>query len=104
MQFLQPSSRRSSYCEFKGFSTYWTINLLDLDGKICSSPDAAWSYPDPSSAYTGLRGYLAFYASKVDECTVDEERVRPQAGDFYGGWITSKVRGPFKGPPGTLGW
>jgi uncharacterized protein (DUF427 family) len=104
MQFLKPSPRRSSYCEFKGFATYWNIHLLDIDQKPCSSPDAAWSYGNPSPAFTVLRDYLAFYASKVDTCTVDAERVSPQPGDFYGGWITSRVKGPFKGAPGTLGW
>ena len=27
-----------------------------------------------------------------------------QEGDFYGGWITSRIVGPFKGAPGTQGW
>jgi uncharacterized protein (DUF427 family) len=104
MQFLKPSSRRSSYCEFKGFATYWNIALLDLHRKPCSSSDAAWSYGTPTPAFIALRDYLAFYANKVEECTVDSERVHPQPGDFYGGWITSKIKGPFKGAPGTLGW
>jgi len=47
---------------------------------------------------------VAFYAARVDGCYVDDELVVPQPGDFYGGWITSKVRGPFKGGPGTRGW
>ena len=66
--------------------------------------DVGWSYPEPSRPYAALRGYLAIYASRVDLCMVDGERVQPQQSDFYGGWITSKVRGPFKGPPGTRGW
>jgi hypothetical protein len=40
----------------------------------------------------------------VDECRVGDERVIPQPGDFYGGWITSRIVGPFKGGPGTVGW
>jgi hypothetical protein len=28
----------------------------------------------------------------------------PQPGDFYGGWITPELVGPFKGGPGTRGW
>ena len=44
------------------------------------------------------------YPSKVDACFVDEEKVVVQEGDFYGGWITSDVVGPFKGAPGTYGW
>jgi uncharacterized protein (DUF427 family) len=100
LQYLLPSSRRGSFCEFKGTATYWSIHLSpDL-----TSPDAAWSYAPPPPPYAALRNHLAFYASRVDECTVDGERVLPQPGDFYGGWITSRVTGPFKGPPGTLGW
>jgi len=34
---------------------------------------------------------------------VDGERVNAQAGDFYGGWITSEIVGPFKGGSGTWG-
>ncbi len=101
MQFLDPSPRRSSYCEFKGMATYWTLRIPESEAV---SPDAAWSYPKPSRSYAGLRDHLAFYANRVDECSVDGERVTPQPGDFYGGWITSHVKGPFKGAPGTLGW
>ena len=54
--------------------------------------------------YEAIRGHLSFYAGRVDEAWVDGERVAPQAGDFYGGWITSDVSGPFKGGPGTRGW
>ncbi len=111
MQLLRPSSRRGSFCEFKGSATYWNIDLTGAhlpSGDPAPStpivPAAAWSYPDPSRSYLALRDHLAFYASKVDECTVDGERVQAQPGDFYGGWITSHLRGPFKGAPGTLGW
>jgi uncharacterized protein (DUF427 family) len=99
MEYLKPSSQRSSFCEFKGFASYWNINVNEN-----VSADAAWSYPKPSAKYAALRDCLAFYASRVDECSVDGEIVVPQPGDFYGGWITSHVTGPFKGPPGTLGW
>ncbi len=99
MQYLRPSKRRGSFCEFKGVASYWSI-LID-DNML---EDAAWSYAQPSSAYAALADHLAFYASRVDECTVDDERVTSQPGDFYGGWITSHVTGPFKGPPGTMGW
>ncbi len=68
------------------------------------SPDAAWSYPDPTRTFEAIRDHLAFYPSRVDECTVDGEVVRSQPGDFYGGWITAEIVGPFKGDPGTMGW
>jgi hypothetical protein len=66
--------------------------------------DAAWSYEQPSPAYADLTGAVAFYPGRVDECTVAGEVVRPQEGDFYGGWITADITGPFKGGPGTRGW
>jgi uncharacterized protein (DUF427 family) len=100
MQSLQPSRRRGTFCEFKGVASYW--NLIVPNAPLIL--DAAWSYAAPSPAYAGLKDYLAFYANGVDECWVDGERVVPQPGDFYGGWITSHVKGPFKGAPGTLGW
>ncbi|CAA9291005.1 MAG: hypothetical protein AVDCRST_MAG41-4355 [uncultured Corynebacteriales bacterium] len=90
---LTPTGR-TSYCEFKGVAEYWTV--LDL-------PDAAWSYPRPSPGYAPMAGAVAFYPALLS-CTVDGEAVRPQAGGFYGGWITDGVVGPFKGEPGTLGW
>jgi uncharacterized protein (DUF427 family) len=100
MGYLVHSARNSSYCEFKGLATYWSIS--SQPGELVR--DAAWSYEHPSAKYAALRDHLAFYASRVDECYVDDERVIAQPGDFYGGWITSHVTGPFKGAPGTLGW
>ena len=96
MSRLLRSGARQSFCEFKGLATYWSL----VDG----AEDVAWSYPRPTAKFAELKDCLAFYASRVDECWVDEERVVPQEGDFYGGWITSDLRGPFKGAPGTRGW
>ncbi len=107
MQYLLPSARRGSFCEWKGAAAYWTVDVsaaLAAPDAEARRPDAAWSYAKPAQPYAALRDHLAFYASRVDECLVDGERVQAQAGDFYGGWITSAVRGPFKGGPGTLGW
>ncbi|MGA7803196.1 DUF427 domain-containing protein [Bradyrhizobium sp.] len=89
----------SSWCEFKGHAQYWS---LDVKGRRVDR--AAWSYPEPSLGYAAMAGYLAFYASRVDTCLVGDERVLPQQGDFYGGWITSRIVGPFKGGAGTRGW
>ena len=99
MHLLSPTPQRRSFCEFKGVANYWNLQIGDeqLEG-------VAWSYASPTTRYAGLKDHLAFYASRVDLCTVDGERVLPQPGDFYGGWITSHVSGPFKGAPGTLGW
>ncbi len=67
-------------------------------------PAAAWAYPEPVPGFEALRDHLAFYPSRMDACWIGDERVQAQDGDFYGGWITSQVRGPFKGGPGTWGW
>jgi len=96
-ELLRPSQRRS-LCEWKGLAVYLD---LDLDGHTVA--DAAWTYPRPSPGYEAIAGYLAFYATRV-AATVDGERVRPQPGGFYGGWITDDVVGPFKGEPGTEHW
>ncbi len=89
----------SSFCEFKGMATYWSVAVGDR-----LEPEAGWSYENPTRGFAQLKGAVAFYPGRVDEITVDGERVRPQAGGFYGGWITDEVVGPFKGEPGTSGW
>lgn len=96
-----PLSRngRRTVCEFKGVADYW-----DLAVGSSVVPRVAWSYEDPVAGYEVLTGRLAFYPSIVDECTVDGEVVVAQPGDFYGGWATSDIVGPFKGGPGTHGW
>ena len=105
MDLLRPSEARRSFCEFKGIAMYWTLELAEVGGgETVTVEDVAWSYPKPSPAFAPIRDFLAFYASRVDECAVDGERVQAQPGDFYGGWITSRVSGPFKGAPGTRGW
>jgi uncharacterized protein (DUF427 family) len=98
MDLLRPAEGRS-YCEFKGEATYLT---LVAGGR--RSERAGWRYPEPTHAYRAIADYVAFYASRVDEARVGGELVLPQHGDFYGGWITSKIVGPFKGAPGTLRW
>lgn len=95
---LAPGAGRS-YCEFKGVASYW--DLVAGDTRV---PRAGWSYEDPSPAYAQIAGAVAFYPSRVDECRVAGELVRPQEGDFYGGWITADITGPFKGGPDTTGW
>ncbi len=102
MHLLKPSAQPASLCEFKGLATYWSIDLtldplLNLAESPCAiSINAAWSYVQPSPGYEDLRNHVAFYANRVDECTIDGERVTPQPGDYYGGWITSHITGPFK--------
>lgn len=98
MAYLTPTER-TTFCEFKGAARYWTLRVGDKE-----VANGAWSYPNPARGFEAIRGHLAFYPSKVDACYVGDERVQAQAGDFYGGWITSNVVGPFKGGPGTGGW
>jgi uncharacterized protein (DUF427 family) len=89
----------SSFCEWKGAAVYWDVVI----GNIVL-PRVAWSYPNPNAAFAALRHHIAFYAWPFDCCSVDGEKAVPQPGDFYGGWITSKQAGPFKGVPGSHGW
>ena len=96
---LLESTAHHTFCEWKGEASYWSIRLPDR-----TIPNAAWSYPTPMAGYEQIRDYFAFYASLVDEAWVGDERATPQPGRFYGGWVTSKVVGPFKGAPGTSGW
>jgi len=92
-------SRHSTFCEFKGAARYYTVRVGDK-----TALDAAWYYPKPSPGYEALQNAIAFYPGRMDACFVDGEQVRTQAGDFYGGWITAEIVGPFKGEPGTQGW
>ena len=101
-EFAEGVLRRAgggSWCEWKGRAVYWDLQC----GEHCA-PMAAWSYPEPTAAFAPIAGHIALYAGRVDEARVDGEIVVPQPGEFYGGWITSKVVGPFKGEPGTAGW
>jgi uncharacterized protein (DUF427 family) len=95
---LEPGEGRS-FCEFKGSATYWDLVVGDI--RVAA---AGWSYEQPSPGYREIAGAVAFSPSRVDECRVAGELVRPQEGDFYGGWITAGITGPFKGGPGTAGW
>ena len=88
-----------TFCEFKGNASYWDVVIGDTVRER-----AGWSYERPSPGFEELTGAIAFYPGRVDECVVGDERVRAQEGDFYGGWITAEIAGPFKGGPGTSGW
>ncbi|CAN5176400.1 DUF427 domain-containing protein [soil metagenome] len=89
----------ASFCEFKGAAKYVTVR-----GGSARAESAGWYYPTPSPGYELLLDRVAVYPSAMDSCEVAGETVTAQAGDFYGGWITSRVVGPFKGEPGTMGW
>lgn len=95
---LRPAPGRS-FCEWKGWARYWT---LAAGGVVAER--AGWSYPDPTPWFADIAGHVAVYAGRMEGCFVDGERVVPQPGAFYGGWITRELVGPFKGGPGTEGW
>ncbi len=86
-------------CEWKGAATYWTVQV---NGRIAEN--AVWSYPAPTERFVPIRDHYAFYPQAMDECTVDGEAVDANDGSFYGGWITSRVVGPFKGGADSQGW
>jgi uncharacterized protein (DUF427 family) len=96
LTYCEPIAR-SSFCEWKGRAAYYTLAVGDR-----RIEQAAWYYPEPTPQFEVIRNYVAFYP--VDACYVDGEKVQSQPGDFYGGWITQDIVGPFKGDPGTWGW
>jgi uncharacterized protein (DUF427 family) len=89
----------SSVCEWKGRAEYLTV--VGGDRREVA---AAWSYPDPTPGFAAIRGAVSLYPGRMDRVTVDGEVVQAQEGGFYGGWVTSRVVGPFKGGPGSWGW
>ncbi|WP_412067914.1 DUF427 domain-containing protein [Rubrivirga sp. IMCC43871] len=95
---LQPHPG-SSACEWKGRAVYF-----DVVAGGRRAEKVAWAYPDPTPAFRALKDHVAVYAGPMDACWIGGERVTPQPGGFYGGWVTSAVVGPFKGEPGTWGW
>ena len=95
---LRPSARRS-LCEWKGQASYFDVYA---GGEVFA--DAAWSYAHPTAPFAMIAGHVAFYPAPFDACLVDGERAAPQPGGFYGGWITSREAGPFKGVPGSRLW
>ncbi len=96
---LVESDVRATWCEYKGGARYLDATINGRTHKA-----VAWTYPKPSRGYERLRDHIAFYPGRVEAAWLDGELVGAQQSDFYGGWITADIVGPFKGPPGTLGW
>ncbi|KAI4209901.1 MAG: hypothetical protein LQ351_007186 [Letrouitia transgressa] len=100
---LLPSpASHTSYCEWKGKATYHGLANPAEPAEVVTNK--VWSYENPSKGFEDIKGYLSFYANAPWECFVDGEKVRPQEGDFYGGWVTGEIEGRMKGGPGTWGW
>lgn len=91
--------QRTTMCEFKGRAVYYRLVVGNR-----SASQAAWQYPSPVDRYAALKDHFAFYLSKIDAGYVGDEQAHAQEGDFYGGWITDDIVGPFKGGAGTMGW
>jgi uncharacterized protein (DUF427 family) len=98
MEHLVASAHRT-FCEWKGQAHYYAIVVAGRE-----SPDAAWAYSSPVDRFAPIKDHLAFYPQRADACFVDGELVQAMPGGFYGGWITSKIVGPFKGGAGSAGW
>jgi uncharacterized protein (DUF427 family) len=97
VELLQPFPG-ASVCEWKGTAKYWSLKTSEPAREAIG-----WSYPTAQSPYELISGYFSFYPGRV-ECFVDNQRVRPQPGYFYGGWVTDEIVGPWKGEPGTERW
>ncbi|WP_299452616.1 DUF427 domain-containing protein [uncultured Microscilla sp.] len=99
LEYLELVENKTSFCEYKGAASYYNLRL---EGRVVQN--VAWFYANPLPKYQALKNHLCFYASKVSACYVNDELVQAQEGDFYGGWITSQIVGPFKGGANTWGW
>ncbi len=103
MAFIQAIPGQSTMCEWKGIASYFDVRVGDQ-----TSHKAAFSYPDPiddlNQGFRDIAGHLCFYASRVDAAFIGDELVTPQPGEFYAGWVTSNLKGPIKGEPGTGHW
>lgn len=98
MRYLEKGNGRS-FCEWKGEAGYYSVRVNGKEAR-----NAGWYYAKPTPAFAAIQNHVAFYAEPMDACLVDGEKVTPQPGRFYGGWITHDIVGPFKGEPGTMGW
>ena len=98
MECLEPSDRQT-LCEWKGTSAYFNVNVNNH-----TAADAAWTYPQAWGEFAVISGYIAFHPAQMSECWVNQELARPQPGNYYGGWVTDAIVGPFKGEPGSEGW
>jgi uncharacterized protein (DUF427 family) len=96
---LLPAPSAATLCEWKGSADYLTVV-----GGSRREDAAAWTYARPTPRFAPIRGAVALYPGRMDSVTVDGEQVRPQAGGFYGGWVTDRIVGPMKGGAGSRFW
>ena len=98
IEHLAPAVGKT-FCEWKGFASYLHVKVTDRTAR-----KAAWYYPKPRADFSAIKDHVAFYAGRVDACYIDGERVKPQGGRYYGGWVTKNIVGPYKGEPGSEDW
>jgi uncharacterized protein (DUF427 family) len=55
-------SETTSYCNYKGWATYWSA--VTADGDLVA--DVAWSYPDPPPECLPIVGHLSFDGSRAE--------------------------------------
>ena len=96
---LFKKNKNNSFCEWKGTASY-----LDLHLDAIEILNIGWFYASPKIEFQSIKSFISFYASKADQCIVNGELVQKQDGEFYGGWITDNLTGPFKGAHGTSFW
>lgn len=60
MSLLQATDH-ASYCPYKGDASYFSIHTQD--GRL---ENAVWTYEQPYDAVAEIKGYVAFYADRVD--------------------------------------
>ena len=93
---LHAATGRPSYCEWKGVANYWDLSTTQ---GTALRQRAGWSYAQPTARFSELTNWISLYPGLMEACYLEGERVMAQPGNFYGGWITSAVIGPFKGDP-----
>lgn len=59
MALLQPTDH-DTYCPYKGHASYWSVSVADA-----SAENAIWSYLNPHSELSELKGFLGFYWGKM---------------------------------------
>ncbi|NJL52987.1 MAG: DUF427 domain-containing protein [Hydrococcus sp. SU_1_0] len=99
LEYLKPVVAHQSFCEWKGKASYYNLQVKERE-----VVNVAWCYSQPTEKFATITNYIAFYPSKMDACYVEGELVTAQPGDFYGGWITEDIVGPFKGTANSWGW
>jgi uncharacterized protein (DUF427 family) len=65
---LRPTQHHTR-CPYKGEASYWTIEVPEAGG-VRRAENAVWSYQEPYDEMQQIRGYYAFYGSRVDAISV----------------------------------